>query len=102
MLPGLLLSGCLTTQAQQDNAKEAYSVCITDAVRRLDDGRSDPASVGIGVAGQCSGAYAKLSQTMIGSMFTENGQAYMAGQMRDSEVKLATSAVLNYRARKNH
>ena len=70
------------------------------AVTRLDDGKSDPASIAMGVAGACAGQYAMLSNTMQGEMITERGQAYMRDQMRTNELRLATSAVLTYRAAK--
>jgi hypothetical protein len=61
---------------------------------------SDPASVALGVAGACSGQYAQLSNQMQGGMITEKGQAYMRDQMRTNELRLATTAVLTYRASK--
>ena len=68
------------------------------AVKRFDDGRSDPASVAMGVAGACAGQYALLSDAMANGMLTENSQAYMRSQMRSEELRLATTAVLTYRA----
>lgn len=93
-----LLAGCASKEAAQYEARQAYSLCVTGAAARLDDGKSDPASVGQGVAAACSGAYARLSAVEIGSMFTENGQFYMADKMRDNETRFATKAVLTYRA----
>jgi hypothetical protein len=98
----LLLGGCLTTEAEKSSAKVEYSSCIMAAVARLDDGKSDPVSIAYGVSGQCSVQYNKLSDAMIGDMITENGQAYMRDQMRNNELKLASSAVLTYRAAHNH
>lgn len=96
----LLLAGCVTDESGQRTATAAYSDCTMAAVKRLDDGRSDPASVAMGVAGACSGQYAQLSLAMQDGMFTENGQASMREQMRSNELRLATSAVLTYRASK--
>lgn len=39
---------------------------------------------------------------MVSDMITENGQAYMRDQMRSNELKLATNAVLTYRAANKH
>lgn len=94
---GASVSGCVT-EAEQHNAREAYSACVMAAAARLDDGKSDPASIGQGVAAQCSGTYARMSQIEIGGMLTDNGQYYMAGKMRDNETRFATNAVLTYRA----
>lgn len=92
-----ILAGCVT-EGDQNAASSAYADCTMAAVKRFDDGRSDPASVAMGVAGACAGQYAQLSNAMQGQMITENGQAYMRDQMRTNELRLATSAVLTYRA----
>lgn len=94
----LPLIGCVADEASQNAASAAYADCTMAAVKRFDDGRSDPASVAMGVAGACAGQYAQLSQHMQGRMFTEGGQASMRDTMRTNEVRLATSAVLSYRA----
>ena len=103
---GLLpsLAGCVADEASQraseNAAKEAYADCTIAAVKRFDDGRSDPASIAVGVAGACSGQYAQLSLRMQDGMTTENSQAYMRDQMRSNELRLATAAALTYRASK--
>ena len=94
----LLLAGCIADENAKNAASQAYGVCTTGAVKRLDDGRSDPASVAMGVAGACAGQYAQLSIEMQRGMITDNGQAYMREQMRSNELRLATEAVLTYRA----
>lgn len=68
------------------------------AISRLDDGKTDPASMAYGVSPQCSTEYNRLTEAMISEMSTENGQTYMRGKMADEEVRLTTSAVLSYRA----
>lgn len=93
----MMLGGCVSDQAAQNNASAAYTDCVMSAARRLDDGRSDPASVAMGVAGACAGQYALLSQAMQDQMLTENSQAYMRNKMRDNELPLATNAVLTHR-----
>ena len=62
------------------------------------DGRSDPASIAMGVAGACSGQYSQLSIQMQNEMITDKGQTYMQDQMRSNELRLATTAVLTYRS----
>lgn len=96
-----VLSGCVTDDgAGRRAATEAYGDCAIAAVKRLDDGKSDPASIGMGVAGACSGQYAQLSNRMVDEMNTENAQAYMRDQMRTNELRMATNAVLTFRAAK--
>jgi len=98
------LSGCVadeaTQQAAKQSAERAYSECLMAAVNRLDDGHSDPASIAMGVAGACSGQYAQLSLQMQSEIITDTGQAYLRDQMRSNELRLATTAVLTYRASK--
>lgn len=93
-----ILAGCIANESAQKALEAAYADCTMAAVQRLDDGRSDPASVAMGVAGACAGQYAQLSWQMQGQAFTEGGQAAMRDQMRTNELRLATSAVLTYRA----
>ena len=95
-----LLAGCMADEAAKQAAETAYADCTMAAVKRLDDGRSDPASIAMGVAGACSGQYQQLSLQMQNTMLTENSQAYMRDQMRTNELRLATNAVLTYRASK--
>lgn len=94
------LAGCVTDESAQNAARQAYADCTMAAVARLDDGRSDPASVAMGVAGVCAGQYAALGQTAQGGMITEAGRASVRDSMRTNELRMATSAVLTYRAAK--
>lgn len=98
------LAGCIADPAAHQAAKtaatEAYAACTMDAVRRLDDGRSDPASIAMGVAGACTGQYGALTNVMVDEMSTENSQAFMRNKMRGDELRTATAAVLTYRAAK--
>jgi hypothetical protein len=95
------LPGCKTDdvvyESSQNAAETAYATCAMDAAGRLDDGISDPASIAMGVAGACSGQYARLAQAMAEPMRTEKGHAYVRDQMRTEELRLATTAVLTYR-----
>ena len=95
-----VLGGCMADEAAKQAAETAYADCTMAAVKRLDDGRSDPASIAMGVAGACSGQYQQLSLQMQDQMLTENSQAYMRDQMRSNELRLATNAVLTYRTSK--
>lgn len=96
------LPGCKMDEAVYDAnrkaATDAYAACTMDAVRRLDDGRSDPASIAMGVSGVCAGQYGALTNVMVDEMTTENSQAFMRQKMRGDELRTATAAVLTYRA----
>jgi hypothetical protein len=99
------LTGCKTDnvvhESSQSAVEEAYATCAMDAARRLDDGFSDPAKIAMGVAGACSGQYARLAQAMAEPGRTENGHAYVRDQMRTEELRFATTAVLTYRNAKS-
>lgn len=95
------LSGCMTTEeeaARQKTFTSAWNDCVFDAIPRMDDGKTDALTVAVGISPLCAPQYNALTQFMIGTMSTENSQAYMRGQMRDNELKLLTSAVLFYRS----
>ena len=79
---------------------KAYTDCIFRALPQMDDGKSDPLSIAVGVAPRCAPEWNALSQLMIDTMTTEKSQDYMRAQMQSHEIQLATSAVLAYRASK--
>ena len=95
------LTGCKTENVAYESsehvAEDAYASCVMDAARRLDDGFSDPAKIAMGVAGACSGQYARLAQAMAEPSRTDNGHAYVRDQTRTEELRFATTAVLTYR-----
>jgi hypothetical protein len=92
------LTGCLHTAEEQEAVRSAWGDCVANAVRRLDDGKSDPVSIAYGVAPQCGELYAQLTNIMVSQNITENGQIAMRGEMRSGEMKLITSAILTFRA----
>lgn len=100
----LILTGCMADDAAQKAsekaATDAYAECTMTAVRRLDDGRSDPASIAMGVAGACNGFYQAMTIQMQQKATTEVGQRYVRDEARANELRLATAAVLTYRASK--
>lgn len=106
VLPAIValgLAGCVTSEeqsAQQKAAASAWNDCVFDAIPRMDDGKTDALTVAVGISPLCSAQYNTLTQFMVGTMSTENSQAYMRGEMRNNELKLLTSAVLFYRANK--
>lgn len=92
-----MLGGCATA-ADKDSVRRAWGDCVAREVDRLDDGRTDPVSVAVGVAPQCAAQYQRLSDAMISENVTRAGQDNMRRQMRDGEIKMITSAVLTRRA----
>lgn len=94
----LSLTGCVADESAKKAAQDAYADCTMAAVKRLDDGRSDPASIGMGVAGACAGQYAALSNQLQTGFVTERGRESVRDTMQTNEVRMATNAVLNYRA----
>jgi hypothetical protein len=95
-LPGCKMDN-VVYESSQHAEEDAYATCAMDAARRLDDGFSDPGSIAMGVAGACSGQFARLVQAMAEPMRTENRHANVRDQMRTVELRLATTAVLTYR-----
>jgi hypothetical protein len=93
----VLLTAC-ASQAEKTAARDAWSDCVAQAVKRLDDGKTDPVSIAYGVAPQCASLYNHLSEMMIRENITDAGQANMQTQMRAGEIPLITNAILNYRA----
>lgn len=96
----LALAGCVADESAQKAARDAYADCTMAAVARLDDGRSDPASVAMGVAGACAAPYAALTNQVQGGYVTAAGRASARDTMQTNELRMATNAVLTYRAAK--
>lgn len=97
----VLLAGCASEAERRDAsaaASSAWSDCIMRAVMRLDDGKTDPASMAFGITPQCATEYNRLTEAMMSGMTTERSQAFMRQKMATDEVRLATTAILTYRA----
>lgn len=99
-LLALSLAGCVADEAAQKAARDAYSDCAMAAVARLDDGRSDPASVAMGVSAACAAQYAAVSNQVQSGFVTAAGRASARDTMQTNELRMATNAVLTYRASK--
>ena len=79
-------------------AQREWVACITKAVRQLDDGRSDAAAVADGIAPMCATSYQALVTSMYCVASTPRAQISLRDNYEELEQKLATSAVLAYRA----
>lgn len=95
------LASCATyeqIQPEINAARDAWSDCIAKAVRRLDDGKTDPISMAYGISPQCAVQYRNLTEQMLRPMNTERSIAAMRETMRTNETKLITSLIINVRA----
>ena len=107
----VLLSACSSNIGASDPvatkaAENQYSVCLSDAAARLDDGRSEAAAVGNAVAGAC---YPQFHQVQIADGDDEREQwlsehspptaVNMHKQDLTQQTVLATRAVLVHRQR---
>lgn len=93
----LVLAACATADVVNSPASKEWGDCIAKAVKRFDDGKTDPVSIAYGVAPQCGVQYQQLTELMVSQYMTEGGQANMRALMRANEVKSITSAVLIFR-----
>lgn len=100
----LAIAGCATPSSAQDleaakrDAGRAYIACLHTAALRLDDGRSEASSIGIGVAGACTGerhAYAMVAGRGVYQL--ERG---MQERLDNEAQDRATAIVLAERARR--
>jgi hypothetical protein len=95
----LLLAGCATaTDAEKRTALNTWHDCVASTVARLDDGKSDAATVAYGVAPACAEFYRVFTEAMISGMITEGGQAFMRDKARSEELRMITAEVLRQRA----
>jgi hypothetical protein len=91
-------AGSYASKAEMQSASTEWSKCIWEAVARLDDGISDAASIANGVVPECAASYQRLVTLALQGMTTPKAQTYFRDTYREMEPKLATSAVLKYRA----
>ena len=80
-------------------AQREWVSCITRAVRQMDDGRSDAAAVADGIAPMCATSYQALVTSMYCVASTPRAQISLRDNYEELEQKLATAAVLAYRAK---
>lgn len=94
----LLVGGCVTNNEDDMAYLAPWSDCIRAAAARLDDGKSDPTSIALGITSACAAQYNTFREHMVGKNITQNGQAAARIMARDMEIRLATTAVLYQRA----
>jgi len=105
----VLLSACSTNIGASDPvatkaAENQYSVCLSNAAARLDDGRSEAAAIGNAVAGACYPQFRQIQaadgdeerEQWLGEHAPQNA-ASMHNQDLTQQTILATRAVLVHR-----
>lgn len=96
------LTGCASldppaTQAQLDATTTAYARCLWDAAKQVDDGRSDPVSIAVGIMPMCAGEWQANTDAVTQGMNLEMKAMYLR-KARATQVEVATAAVLKARA----
>lgn len=81
-------------------ADDAWNHCIFDKIARMDDGKTDPLSVAVGVSPMCASEWYAVSEAFMTGFTTEKSRDWARNEMRTNEMKLLTAAVLFYRANK--
>ena len=93
----LALSVTAAAAEEKDKALLAYALCLSETAEKLDDGRTDPKIIALGVAADCQWkrelAIAELTETT-----TDPGALQSAAEgIRSSEQGIIVSAVLSLR-----
>lgn len=99
VIVSVVLVGCATKEDQK-GALDAWGECVTREVAKVDDVKTDPLTIAYGISPRCASLYNQFSDTMQSGMITEGAQRSMRQNVKDGELRLITSAILNYRASK--
>lgn len=111
----LLLAGCITDrpptpptasryppieQIRQENedAARAYVGCLKTAAVRLDDRKSDPATIALGAMSACGGQFE--TNVNVHSKYLEDymaGRAKVASALRETSIEIVVGLVLENR-----
>lgn len=98
----LVAAGCAAGASQDQQiavARQQWGDCVMDEVKRLDDGKTDPVSLAVGIAPRCKPQYLALTQVMAAPMVTQRGDYEMRQEMRQGEIQLVTAAIVSWRSR---
>jgi hypothetical protein len=102
-IPPLLLVACASppppraSAAQIDAAQTSLSNCLGQAAERLDDGRSDAATVGLAIEPLCAAQFAQL-QALNGQGLNPAAYELYVAKSRPRALEFATGMVLRVRA----
>ena len=100
LLVAAALLGC-ATQEQKSAAVDDWGDCVRSAVERVDDGKTDPMSVADGISPMCAAFYDKVRQSQIKvrqSSGTQKGQESTSANLKEGELRMIVSAILDHRA----
>ena len=102
LLAATALLGC-ATQEQKSAPVDAWGDCVRSAVERVDDGKSDPMNVAAGISAMCAAFYDKVRQSQIKvrqSSGAQKDQESMSANVKEGELRMIVSAILDHRAQK--
>src|SRR5262245_55409837 len=97
LLAVLLVAGC-ASQQEKDAALDTWEGCIRENVRRLDDGRTDPVSLAVGVSPNCVGLWNSYYNMTMATKITKRAQDHAREELREDELRLITAAIVAHRA----
>ncbi len=103
LLGAALLAACATTappaasEQERTEAMIAYMACLHVNARKLDDHRSDAATIAIGLRSVCADSFLKSLETYSRQMNPVARRMFM-NKAEDSFIRQATTAVLDERA----
>jgi hypothetical protein len=102
LLVATALLGC-ATQEQKSAPVDAWGDCVKSAVEQVDDGKSDPMNVAAGISTMCAAFYDKVRQSQIKvrqSSGTQKGEESTSASLKEGELRMIVSAILDHRVQK--
>ena len=100
-LAALLLTACSTsvpaaTEQEKSDAMRAYVSCLHNAARKMDDGKSDAATIAIALKPVCAAEFANSVQVAERGMNLQVKRMF-EDRMQGHQIEIATVAVLDER-----
>jgi hypothetical protein len=89
------------TDAEKAAARRPWMECVIRAIARLDDGKSDPASISYGIAPVCAVEHEHLTETYLKGVTSLEARIYLHQLYEDTAAPSITTAVLTYRVAEN-
>jgi hypothetical protein len=87
------------TEKEKRDAFFAYFSCLDAAAREMDDGRSDAPTIALGIKALCASQFARTVE-LEGRSLGPAARRLFEGKVQDSQLEMATQAVLAGRANK--
>ena len=85
------------TESQKSYASEAYLICLHDAARRMDDGKSDAVSVALAIKPMCAAEFRTVVELNGQDAPNPVARKMFEDRMEPRQLELATTAVLDDR-----